>query len=243
MENLSKKKKKKSLFDDVEDMLEDRLDIIDNNIVYKGDRLEEEFNAILKRSKRLEEVKIVVENHNLNKDLDFSNSIVYKISSKKTDKVYIGSTINEISKRLEGHKISLYSYDKYRIGYCSSYEIMKYGDYIIEELARYKCVDRKELEEKESDHIFEYGKLCVNIKDPKTGKILVNENERNKRINEKIVYLYELGKSRLRMEGMTKEDMIRLKTKLLEEIKYDIYKFMRTLEWYEYWRLSKIEIE
>ena len=46
--------------------------------------------------------------------------------------------------RLEKHEVSYMSYDRLKLDYCSSYEILKYGDYWIEELGSYKC-NRKEL--------------------------------------------------------------------------------------------------
>ena len=229
---------KYSLFDDVEDMLEDRLDIVDGEKVFNGVRLNEEFKKVLLHSKK---VFMMDENKLINgRDLDYSNSIVYKISSKNSNKVYIGSTIYDLGKRLEGHKVSYYSYDKYRMGYCASYEIIRLGDYSIDEIGRYNCRDRKELEEKESMHIMEYGSKCVNVKDARTGNILVDEGERKTRSNEKMLYLFEKGKSRLR-DGMTKDELIDLKSILLKEIKDDISNYARTLEWYEYWRLSNID--
>jgi hypothetical protein len=75
---------KYSLFDDVEDMLEDRLDIVDGEKVFNGVRLNEEFKKVLLHSKK---VFMMDENKLINgRDLDYSNSIVYKISSKNSNK-------------------------------------------------------------------------------------------------------------------------------------------------------------
>jgi len=72
---------------------------------------------------------------------------VYKISSLHTDKVYVGSTIQKLRKRLAGHKKDMT---------CMSREIIELGDYKIELLEEVELIhfaDRKKLFEKEKEWI------------------------------------------------------------------------------------------
>lgn len=230
-------RKKFNVLDDAEDILEDRLDVIDGKKIYKGIRLEKEFMRILgdnngKKDVMKKSVKNIVN----------GEGIVYMIKSKNTKMVYIGSTMNDLGRRLDGHKCSYYKYDKFRSGYCSSYEVMKYGDYEIVEIYRYKCVDKKELEVKESEVIMGYGDLCVNVKDPKSGKSLRVDNGMTKRKKERVARLYELGKDRLDLvSGMSEEELRMLKMDILKEIEIKIEEYRRGQDWYEYWRLGKID--
>ena len=42
--------------------------------------------------------------------MNYSNGKIYKITSNQTDKIYIGSTILSLEKRLVGHKTECKSY-------------------------------------------------------------------------------------------------------------------------------------
>jgi predicted GIY-YIG superfamily endonuclease len=55
---------------------------------------------------------------------------IYKIVSDSTDKIYIGSTVKTLEKRLEYHENSyeIWYHKDFRRGYCTSFEILKYGD-------------------------------------------------------------------------------------------------------------------
>jgi hypothetical protein len=78
---------------------------------------------------------------------------IYKIVSSQTDKVYIGSTVQSLAKRIGGHRCD---YKKYLNGNCrkiSSFEIIYFDDakiYLIEE---YKCESKNELERGERHYI------------------------------------------------------------------------------------------
>lgn len=236
----SKKVGKFNVLDDAEDILDDELDIVDDIKLYKGVRLEKEFKRIL------EDNRINIKNENvlkIKKDrIDSGEGIVYIIKSKNTEKVYIGSTLNDIGRRLDGHKFSYYMYDKYRFGYCSSYDIMKYGDYNIIELERYDMISRKDLLLRESKVIEEYGILCVNIKNPSSGKNLVKDDSMKKRKIDKIEKLYEIGKLELNYSvGMTEEELKELKINILEKINNDLENYRKNQDWYEYWRLGSID--
>lgn len=53
-----------------------------------------------------------------------NNISIYKITSDKTDKCYVGSTKNSVSKRFFYHKSNYNKYCDGRNSYCSSYEII-----------------------------------------------------------------------------------------------------------------------
>jgi hypothetical protein len=79
---------------------------------------------------------------------------IYKITSPKTDKVYIGSTTKTIEQRLRKHKTN---YNSYLNGTMpkniTSYEIIKHGDAIVELLEEKEFKDKKEMFERERFYI------------------------------------------------------------------------------------------
>ena len=108
---------------------------------------------------------------------------IYKIVCKKTEKVYFGSTKNSIKKRLQEHESHYRRYQKGKIYYQSSIDILKEDDYEIYQLE--VCDDAK-LKIRERYYIDNYD--CVNIKTP--GKTAKEWREDNK---EKIKN-YDYGK-------------------------------------------------
>jgi len=83
---------------------------------------------------------------------------IYKITSPSTDKIYVGSTILSIKRRLDCHKKK--SND------CSSSEIIKYGDAVIELLEEIEYENKKELRRLERKYCDEYKNVIVNINKP-----------------------------------------------------------------------------
>jgi hypothetical protein len=79
---------------------------------------------------------------------------VYKITSKQTPDIYIGSTIQRLGCRLNQHR----SENK-----CSSKEILKYEDAVIEIIETVYVTDIKELRDKEKEYIIANKEICVNI--------------------------------------------------------------------------------
>jgi Uri superfamily endonuclease len=77
--------------------------------------------------------------------MDYKNSKIYAIRSNQTDKIYIGSTINELSKRLSRHKKDFKNWKNGKQNYVTSYELIKYDDVYIELLEKYPCKNRMEL--------------------------------------------------------------------------------------------------
>ena len=107
---------------------------------------------------------------------------IYKIFSDSTDKIYIGSTIHTLEKRLGGHEkdyINWFNSDFNKKYYCTSFEILKYGDYKIILLEDYPCSFKNELLNREGYHQLQNYYICVNSlickKRPRTTKIDDNE--------------------------------------------------------------------
>jgi hypothetical protein len=95
--------------------------------------------------------------------MNYNNSKIYCIRSNLTDKIYIGSTTQLLSKRLYEHKNHYNShYNGGKSLYCSSFEILKVGDYYIELLELYPCNSKEELLKREGELIRENIKNTVN---------------------------------------------------------------------------------
>jgi len=96
---------------------------------------------------------------------------VYKISSPSTSNIYIGSTINSINKRFSNHKQKLT---------CSSSEIIKYGDAVIELIELVNFENKNDLKYRERHHIELNKELCVN----KINPIISSEEIRVRKLKE-----------------------------------------------------------
>lgn len=83
---------------------------------------------------------------------------IYKITSKQTDKIYYGSTVQTLLKRFGDHKKPS---GKKR---CSSREITCYDDAIIELLEEIEFDDKKQLKQVERKYI--ENNECININVP-----------------------------------------------------------------------------
>jgi hypothetical protein len=92
---------------------------------------------------------------------------IYKIYSSNTNRVYIGSTFKLLGVRLYEH-IESYEYAKRikkKTNLCSSYEVIREGDYDIEEVYS-GILSLKQLEEKETYYIHQHQPYAVNKKMP-----------------------------------------------------------------------------
>jgi hypothetical protein len=85
--------------------------------------------------------------------IDYSKAKIYKISSPQTTKVYVGSTVKTLNKRMTQHK--------HVSNGTTSKEIVKYADAIIELLEEYPCETREQLIQKECEWIKRTGN-CIN---------------------------------------------------------------------------------
>jgi hypothetical protein len=86
--------------------------------------------------------------------MDYNNGKIYTIRSPHTNKYYIGSSTQLLSKRFSVHKNSLD---------CSSKEIITLGDSYIELLENFSCKCKEELNAREYQLIREHKNNVVNI--------------------------------------------------------------------------------
>ena len=87
---------------------------------------------------------------------------IYKIVSNECDKVYIGSTFQNINIRFSKHKHDLKRWKDGRFRFVSSFDIIKYPDAKIIELSSYENITKKDLLKLEDDFI--KNNNTVNIK-------------------------------------------------------------------------------
>ncbi len=97
------------------------------------------------------------------KPIDYSKGKIYKIISDETDKIYIGSTIQPLSKRLSSHIRSFNCYEK-TLKYISANEILKFKEPKIILIETFPCDSKEELLSRERYHIEQND--CVNITVP-----------------------------------------------------------------------------
>ena len=92
--------------------------------------------------------------------VNYQNAKIYAIRSYTTDKIYVGSTTQPLSKRMSVHRghYNMFQSKKYR--YMSSFEIIKHGDAYIELLENYPCNSKEDLLQREGKAIREND--CVN---------------------------------------------------------------------------------
>jgi len=113
----------------------------------------------------------------------YSTGKIYKIISKNFDKFYIGSTIQTLKNRLNGHCGSYKSYIKEGSAlYCSSFDIIKLGDINIELLIDFPCDSKDDLLKKEGELMMMYKDDIVNKNVNKQDR---QEYQRNYRDNNK----------------------------------------------------------
>lgn len=85
--------------------------------------------------------------------MDYKNGKIYTIRSHQTDKIYIGSTTQPLSKRLSGHKGKYKCYLNGKDIYLTSFEILKFEDVYIELLEECPCDNKNQLFKREGELI------------------------------------------------------------------------------------------
>jgi hypothetical protein len=91
---------------------------------------------------------------------NYQNGKIYAIRSHQKTDIYIGSTTQSLSVRFGGHKASYNQWKKGKSRYYSSFEILKCDDCYIEEIEKYPCNDKDELNRREGQLIRQMD--CVN---------------------------------------------------------------------------------
>jgi len=89
-------------------------------------------------------------------DNKYQNAKIYKIVSENSNQIYIGSTIQTLKERLRKHRSDC----KKEKGNCTSFIIIRQGNYKIELIKDYPCNSKKELEREEGKYQIEMN--CIN---------------------------------------------------------------------------------
>lgn len=217
---------------------------------YSGDELYNRMlmDIIIGKYKPLNRIYLDDRYYNYSKDMETRKGNIYRIVSKNSNKIYIGSTCFEIDERLKKHELDYEFYNIYKEHYTSSYEVLRCGDARIELLESLENVSREELEKKESGYIHKNIDVCVNIQDPVSRKALYdNKAEKEKRRLEKDRYMLKetckyVIENKVIISSM--EDMYIVYMKLKKDIKDKLYKLEN--EYYsvlmEIGRLSNISV-
>ena len=92
--------------------------------------------------------------------VNYKNGKIYTIRSNQTEDFYVGSTTDELRKRLWGHTNNYRRFKKGFSNYVTSHEIIKYGDAYIELYEKFPCNDKMELQKREGEIIRKLD--CVN---------------------------------------------------------------------------------
>ena len=95
--------------------------------------------------------------------VDYANAKIYKIVSERTDRVYIGSTVNSLNKRFRNHRSVYNSLLRGKCLQCSSSFIMRHGDARIELLETFPCENKLQLTKREGELILQNTPNAVNI--------------------------------------------------------------------------------
>jgi len=126
---------------------------------------------------------------------DYSKSKIYKIVCNTTGEVYIGSTVQSLSKRLRSHKKDYKRFHEGRSNYMTSFVIIERGNYEILLVESYSCNSRQELHQRERFYIEH--EQCVNKIIPCRSKKEYEQDNREKKILYKKQY-YENNKERVK---------------------------------------------
>jgi hypothetical protein len=110
----------------------------------------------------------------------YNFSKIYKIISNKTDKIYIGSTIQPLSKRKFAHKKTYEKFKNNDYHYVSSFDLFELGDIDIILIENFKCKSKEELHSRERYYIELNKELCVNKNIPSRSKKERYENDKEK---------------------------------------------------------------
>jgi hypothetical protein len=98
----------------------------------------------------------------------YSKGKIYKITSKQTEKIYVGSTCeSRLKRRLQKHKSNMKEYlEGTRTSYTTSFKILKFVDAKIELIEEYPCESKEELRTRERYWKEELGEFAVNKLNP-----------------------------------------------------------------------------
>ncbi len=172
---------------------------------------------------------------------DYSKSKIYKLTSTNTNEIYIGSTVNNLSRRKAHHinDYKLYLSNKKR--FITSFKIIEYGgDINICLLEEYPCDNKEQLHQRERFYI--ENNICVNKFIPTRTRNEYNELNKEKQNGKQKEY-YELNKDKI-------NELNRERAKIYYKLNKDKIKEYKELNKYnikekqkEYYQLNKDKIK
>lgn len=148
--------------------------------------------------------------------MEYKNSKIYKLISNNSNRIYIGSTTQKLSKRKSKHKSNYIMWKKNTYSYVTSFDIIDDGDIDIILIEDYPCIRKEQLHARER-HFIE-SLTCVNKRVPgRTRQEYRRDNlelvRKNRKISDKKYYLKN------RDNILTKKKRDRLKTKVIKDFK------------------------
>ena len=114
------------------------------------------------------------------KPIDYSKSKIYKIVCDTTGLVYVGSTIEALSRRLSGHRAAYKHSLKGNNNYVTSFDVLKNNNYKIILIDNYECNSKEELHREERKYIESIE--CVNKIIPTRTDKEYREDNKDKRL-------------------------------------------------------------
>lgn len=131
---------------------------------------------------------------------DYSKSKIYKLSHPDTDKIYIGSTIQQLNRRLSEHKSDYNRYKKNEYNFVTSFFLFELGidDVKIELIEFYPCETKKQLEIHEGHVIQELTDTCVNKRISTKMSKKERETEYYQNNKDKIKQYYQENKDKIK---------------------------------------------
>lgn len=124
----------------------------------------------------------------------YTNGQIYSIRSHQTKDIYIGSSIQPLHKRLHSHKRDYNWFLKDKGHYVSSFEIIMFDDCYIELVENFPCMNKKELNKREGQHIRNTD--CINrYVAGRTKQEYLKENK--EQVSERHKKYYENNKNRI----------------------------------------------
>ena len=91
-----------------------------------------------------------------NENIKYTDGKIYKIISSQTDQLYIGSTIQPLSKRLYEHRRHFQNHKEGSYHYVSSFDMIAYDDHAIILIENYSCKTKEQLLAREQFWIDEF---------------------------------------------------------------------------------------
>ena len=138
----------------------------------------------------------------MTKSGDLSKAKVYKVVSPNTDKVYIGTTTQDLVIRFSKHKgqYRYYLKNKETVYMCGCFKVLEAGDARIEFIEDYPCDTLEELRIREG-HWIKQQENCVNVQIAgRTAKEYTDDNK------ERAKMLYQANRENVIKRNNTKID-------------------------------------